>query len=184
MKKHFLLIAAASAILLCGCGEEAKTETVPEATSYESMEEFTYKKDTKVFLDTGTNKTDITEFVVNYKNGDIYVDPAMFSEIFNMKEELVSEEEKNAFTKEERENGFNSSETAQFIKLTNEEHTIILKEGTKLYYADGNYGMLESSLVKTQDGVYSCSFAEIILSIGYSSFGTSIQNNEITYKLY
>ena len=183
MKK--ILIAATSVLLLCGCAANTEnTIETPAHLNFESVEKFEYKQDTSVKVNTGEKEVDVTSSVVNYKNGEIYVDPTLFTELFDMKEETVTEEEKEAFTKEEKENGLASPADAPFIKLKNAEHTIILREGTKLYYSDGKYGMLESVLAKTEDGIYSCSFSDIVLNIGYESYGVSIVNNTITYTLY
>ena len=162
-----------------------KTSNIAETEETVTLENYEYNKKESTFELIVNNETyDISNYVVNYKNTDVFIIPELLTETMGFSEEEVTSDERKAFGVAETENGVSFPEGIPLIKYINEEHTIIFREGGKLWYCDGEYKSFGTAVGKTTEGTYSLPFSDIMLALGFNGMGMSLDGQTIVLNLY
>lgn len=165
----------AGAIMLTACSSSVNNvETEPVR-----LENYEYTDESVFSLQMDADNKDITPYVVNYKNAQVYVSQDFLSDI-GMNEDEVTDEDLKSFKKAEAENDISFPDSVPVKKYSGNGHELMIREGGKLYICDGEDKMFGQAVIKTSEGKYSLPLTELLLAIGYDNAGISVDDEEIT----
>lgn len=190
MSKLFLkktaFVIGLSALGLTACGKAKIADVSNNTIPITNVSDYVFSdNNSKVYIsfNGGDERTEITKYVTNYNNGDIYINEVGLENLFGLSEENVNEEEIKAFDRNEKNNNLASSPDASYLKFVNDYKIIIMKEGSRLYLVNGEARVLNSSVIKLEDGHYSLPFMNIAFDYGYTTIGTSVKGDSLIYSL-
>lgn len=180
-------ILSVSTSFLSGCISKNLVQESSVATSANStgdVREYSFETESsKVFLTTNSGeRNDITSFVTDIVQGDLYLNADGLRYIFSLGERSIKTEEQLCFEQITRENGYTVT-NGKYLCLSSHDHTLIFQEGSKLYLFDGNVRMLDAPCISLENDVFSIPVADLIFAFGYDSFGATLDGESIIYTL-
>lgn len=128
-------------------------------------------------------KIDISEYVTNYSSGDLFLTAEGLLKVFNLKEVQASDKDLDLMKNSESTYNYETA-TNDVIKLEDESHYFLFRNGSNLYVYDGTVNNLSNAIIKTESGNLSYPLFDIIFKLGYESIGTSVNDNVISYTIY
>lgn len=189
-KASFFLIL--TILSLVGCQKaytdidisDLPSETETTAVSTGNVREYVFEQDeSRVYIvKNGDEKNDITSFVTNIIQGDLYLSPDGIRYLFDLGLRDTTEEERELFTAKLKENNFAVTE-GSFLCLSSSAHTLVFQDGSKLYLLDGNDRMLDSPCIKVDNHRFSIPVIDLVFAFGYDSMSSSLDGKDIIYTL-
>lgn len=184
-KRRNALIGTAllATMVLAGCGnKEAVTTTEAESKPTSVIEyEYSEKTKTSIYYESKPEEVmDISEYVTNFSSGELFLTLDGYESVFGLGASVPTEEETTLFEQYENENDF-EGDFGDIIKISNDEHTILFRNGSSLYLADGELKTFTEPPITTNEQI-SLSLFDIVFSLGYDSIGTTIGDGDsLTY---
>ncbi|WP_373262084.1 hypothetical protein [Hungatella hathewayi] len=181
--KTYLLALAVVAMGLTGCSQNAYLNL---ETSQSSVLDYNYNENSKAticFSSSRDSQIDVTNYVTNYSSGDIFLTAKGLEEVLGLKQIDATEEDKNLLKQFEKDNNYETI-SDNIIKLQNEDHYFLFRDGSNLYVFDGSLASLSNAIITTESGELSYPLFDIIFKLGYESIGTSVNNDVISYIIY
>ena len=187
MRKLPLMICLlTTTCFLSACGVNKNTVNSGDASGIAPMD-YKYTEETKTrlcFSDDKENFIDVTDDVSNYSYGDLFLTLNGMEKVFGLKEGTVTDEEKRLFEQYETEQNFDSN-TGEIIKIENEDHVFVFRNGSNLYLNDGELKTFSYPPITDEESNISLPLFDIAFGLGYESIGTSVgENNQLTYIIY
>lgn len=174
-----------TSLFMFGCSKpEATPETPAETTSaLTSVIDYAYTEDTKtnLYFESKPDEVfDISEYVANYSSGDLFLTLEGYEKVFGLIKSDPTNEEITLFEQHEKENEFDGS-VGNIIKISNDKNTVLFRDGSSLYLADGVIKTFTYPPIMTNEKI-SLPLFDIVFSLGYDSIGTTVgDNNTLTY---
>lgn len=191
--KWSLKVAAIGVLLSIGLTACNAAGTLPERGSVVEEEstvqvtdvrDYSFEKETsKVFLvKPNQEEHDITSFVESIDNGSLSLNADGMRFVFDLGEREITDEEKESYEQALKENQQMSFE-GKYLVLRNKEHTLVLKEGNRLYLFDDSVRMLDAPCICLENGTFSIPITDLVFAFGYQSYGVSTEGNDIFFSL-
>lgn len=191
--KRSLKMAVIGVFLSIGLTACNAAETLPERVSEVEVEstiqvtdvrDYSFEKETsKVFLvKPNQEEHDITSFVESIDSGYFSLNADGMRFVFDLGERDITDEEKDTYEQELKKNQQISLD-GKYLVLRNKEHTVIMKEGNRLYLFDDSVRMLDAPCICLENGTFSIPITDLVFAFGYQSYGVSTEGNDIFFSL-
>ena len=147
-----------------------------------SVNNYSLAKNSHVYITINRGeKIDITKHTDDVNKGELILTESGLEKVFGLKKTAADEEDNTAFASAENDHGF-SSLSGPCLKFSNDKHTILVKNGSKLYLVDGIPAILSASIY-SKNGSLCFPVSSMIFALGYTQLGISVLDNDISYSL-